>query len=209
MEILVDSLKFSFPPGYEVIKYDECSSYKKFSSAFQLKCECEQCPSHDCQGEACVDFSKCELRQKTVGLKGVDLVAKTSNSLYLIESKDYRKNDNPPVDHIIMEVVKKFRDTLFGIWCGSFCEIDHKKMSFFDKSRRTKLDLKFYFHFESPLLPYKSGLFRSSTKAVPTGTVLERLKQKMGPMKDFVFVTDMDKINSTPAPCEWQVKEKI
>ena len=216
MDVDVDTLKFCFPPQYKCVKYDKCDSFNKLSSAFQMPCECIQCPSQNCKKGKCKDFKNC-LRGKTnEGLKGVDLLATDGTVLYLIESKDYRSTAKPPTDHIVMEVAKKFRDSLFGVWCGSFCESDVSKLTFFENIRRKKLVLKFYFHFESPSTPYPSGLFRATgsrggvkTKTVPLIVMLDKLKQKMGPMGDYVFVGDMDKIRQDPASCEWKVKEKV
>lgn len=216
MDVDVDTLKFCFPPQYKCVKYDECDSFNKLSSAFQMPCECIQCPSQNCQKGRCKDFNNCHRRKKNEGLKGVDILAADGTVLYLIESKDYRSNVKPPVDHIVMEVAKKFRDSLFGVWCGSFCESDNAKQTFFDDIRRKKLAVKFYFHFESPPTPYPSGFFRATgshggvkTKTVSLITMLARLKQKMGPMGDCVFVGDMDKMRQDPASFEWKVKEKI
>ena len=216
MDVDVDTLKFCFPPQYELVKYDECDSFNKLSSAFQMPCECIRCPSRTCPREKCKKINTCHRHKTNEGLKGVDILATDGTILYLIESKDYRRIDKPPTDHIVMEVAKKFRDSLFGVWCGSFCESDASKLIFFDNIRRKKLVLKFYFHFESPSTPYPSGFFRASgsnggvkSKTVPLTTVLYRLKQKMGPLGDYVFAGDMDKIRQDPASCEWRVKEKI
>ena len=151
-------------------------------------------------------------------MKGVDLVAYDGKFLNLIESKDYRKNSNPPVDHIVWEVVKKFRDTLYGVWCGSICEPSGKIQTFLEHCRKGNLTLQFFFHFESPLTPYPSGFHKSSgaqeiggarkTKAVSSVTICEAIKRKMGPMKEYVFVTDMDGMRRNPKLCRWQVEEK-
>ena len=196
---VVDSLVFSFPKDFQVVKYDELESYKRLGSSMQFKCECEKCPSRTCSssGKGCDSQDKCHRRRQNEGLKGVDLVATDTSALYLIEAKDYRKNEKPPTSHIVDEVAKKFRDTLFGIWCGSHCEGDKATRQFLHLARTRPHQLAFIFHFESPLTLYPSGFYRKNLseqrgKVVGLTTVCELLRKKLGPMGDYVNVVDMD-----------------
>lgn len=200
MKMTVDSLEFSFPKSFQVIKYDdEIESFKQLSSTMQFRCECEKCPSHKCQKDICDKYSDCTRKREYEGLKGIDLIAIDNNSeiLYLIESKDYRKTTSPSVDHIVNEVAKKYRDTLFGIWCGSICERDVKNRNILHLARTKPYGIKFIFHFESPNVPYSSGLFRSvqsdsNKKLVPLKNMERRLREKLQMMKDYVEVCDID-----------------
>jgi len=213
MEYIVDTLKFCFPAGYTVIKYDDnCTSLKEFQSNFQMPCECVQCPSRSCS-KKCKDYSNCNHRKNNTGMKAVDVIAYKGNTLNVIESKDYREYSKyhpddpiPPVEHIAMEVAKKFRDTLFVVWCGSICDSEANVRALFEKCRE-KDSLKFFFHFESPATPYPSGVY-SANKAVSLKNMSDAIKKIMGPMADNVFISDMDFINSGKCSCDWTVKEK-
>ena len=217
MKINVDSLDFSFPANFDVIKFDDnILSFKNLSSSMQFPCECFQCPSHNCNHEDCPDFINCDRRKIYEGLKGVDLIAedKVNNNLYLIESKDYRKfyeSDDAksgkklPISHIVDEVIKKFRDTLFGIWCGSICDRDPKTQTFLLLARTKQYNIQFIFHFESPPSPYSSGLYKNG-KAIPITNMQTLLRNKLSVMQNFVNVYDMDCRSTTNYP--WTVTEK-
>ena len=208
----VDSLDFLFPTHFMVAKYDDdFTSFKQLSSSMQFECECSLCPSHSCKKKSCPSFQYCNRQRQNEGLKGVDIIALDDKQkmLFLIEAKDYRKEHNPPVDHIVAEVVKKFRDTLFGIWCGSLCETEKDKNGFLRLTRTKPFSLSFVFHFESPLVPYRTGLHRKSltgdSKVVSLTTLKQRLMQKLGPMKNYVTVCNMETTNNN---CAWTVTER-
>lgn len=214
MEYKIDSLTFKFPDEYSVIKYDDQSkSLKMFQDKFQMPCECVQCPSHSCS-KKCKDYSSCNHQKTKTGMKAVDIIAYKENTLNIIESKDYRKYPEyhtekpiPPVEHIAMEVAKKFRDTLFCVWCGSVCDSEASSIRTFLENCRTKASITFFFHFESPTIPYRSGLYRAD-KAVPLQIMSDAIKKIMGPMADKVFISDIDFINSGKSSCDWTVEEK-
>ena len=205
----VHSLKFTFEQPENAIKFDEQKGFQQLSTAFQMECECLQCGSHKCSKKGCSDYDKCTRKKKNEGLKGVDILFKTPEFLYLIEAKDYRKCVNPPTDHIILEVAKKFRDTLFGVWCIGFISADESCKDFLKKIRMEDISIKFVFHFESPVVPYSSGLYGSKRKIVPLLDIQEKLAQKLGPMKDYLHVVDMDAMAIPSTAYSWKVEEKI
>ena len=130
--------------------------------------------------------------------------------LYIIESKDYRKVSAPPVDHIANEVAKKFRDTLFGIWSGSICEEDTENRNFLYLARTKPYNLQFIFHFESPTVPYNSGLYRASIsgekKVVSLLQMQEKLDRLLGPMKNYLMVFDIS--SKTEKDYPWTVSKR-
>ncbi len=209
MKQQVDTLSFAFPTHFHGLKYDDdLASFKQLSASMQFACECVKCPSRHCTKGDCDDFQACNKRRTNEGLKGVDLlVSDTHGTLFLIEAKDYRETVNPPMDHIVDEVAKKFRDTLFGIWCGSLCETDGVHKNFLHLARTRPYSLAFVFHFESSAAPYRTGLFRHSsngmTKVVSLTSMKQRLKQKLGPMRDYVMVCDTESRNYP-----WTVSER-
>ena len=203
----VDSLIFTFEQPEDAIKFDELKEFQKLSTAFQIECECIQCGSHTCAKKGCRDYDKCARKKKNEGLKGVDILFKTSECLYLIEAKDYRKCVNPPTDHIILEVAKKFRDTLFGVWCVGFISADESCKNFLKKIRMEDIGIEFIFHFESPTTPYRSGLHGPKNKIVPLLDIQEKLAQKLVPMKDCLRVVDMDAM-AVSTKYSWTVGEK-
>ena len=205
----VDSLKFTFELPENAKKFDAQKTFQQLSTAFQLECECVQCGSHSCPKKECKDYSICKRQKKNEGLKGVDVLYKTSDCLYLIEAKDYRKESTPPIDHIILEVAKKFRDTLFGVWCIGFISADESCKDFLKKIRMEDISIRFVFHFESPVVPYSSGLYGSKRKIVPLLDIQEKLAQKLGPMKDYLHVVDMDAMAIPSTAYSWKVEEKI
>lgn len=203
----VDSLDFSYDAkSWTACKFDELSFFKKAGIFFQYECECIQCGSHNCQKKTCVHFNICTRKQKQEGLKGVDVLLKNDRDLYLIEMKDYRKTVKPPIDHIVSEVAKKFRDSLFVLWCASIAADDPQERRLADEVRRKQLSLTFVFHFESPVPPYASGLFSPQRGVQSLSGVYEKLKRKMQFMLGHVFITDMAHLQSEPNSFPWKVK---
>jgi len=228
MKINVNSLDFSFPANFDVIKFDDrIESYKNLSSSMQFPCECEKCPSRDCEKCKQTDwyvYKKCTKYKENEGLKGVDIIAiDLSNNLYLIESKDYSKFNIKEekekkeeekkeeekykilsINHIADEVAKKFRDTLFAIWCGGICDKNSKNRSILNRIRTQTYKIQFIFHFESPIKkPYKSGLLK---KIIPITNMQDLLRTKLSVMQNYVKVYDMDSKKLINYP--WTVTEK-
>lgn len=205
----VDSLEFIYDDalGFTACKFDELSFFKKASSAFQTKCECLKCASSSCPEEACDDYLKCNKKKTFEGLKGVDVLLQNNNTLFLIEMKDYRKCSILPIDHIVSEVAKKFRDTLYVLWCGSQKDEEDDEKRLADSARRKKLGLSFVFHFESPEPAYASGLFSSRRGVIALSSVRDKLAKKLGYMSTHLYVIDMAAMRHSPDLLPWKVEE--
>lgn len=131
------------------------------------------------------------------------MIAKNSSAVFLIESKDYRQNPTPPVDHIVNEVAKKFRDTLFGIWSGTLLGQNDDEERFLNGVLNAASQVNFIFHFESPIAPYASGFIRNN-KVVPLVNMQQSLEIKLGKLKNYLKVVDIDQ----PSQCPWTVTTK-
>ena len=202
----VDSLEFLFPDGCQAWKYDEFLFFKRLSNAFQFRCECEQCPSRECRKVNCPDFGSCSRRKTYDGLKGIDLILQQAHALILIEVKDYRKQTNPPLEHIADEVAKKFRDTLFGLWTGSiFSDLDEERNRL-HAWRAASQDIRLIFHFESPRVPYSSGLYPQG-QLVPLELMTRMLKRRLGPWGSKLEVVNAETLRAHRAHFGWSVLE--
>jgi len=223
MQMLVDkSLVFNFPRSFFVLKWDDSFTHMSLSNHWQFPCECAACPSHQCtpkrRNAGCSVSGVCRAHVKD-GLKSVDLVAEggvSGNELYLIEVKDFTslpnevaKNFNLCLAHYSMTVAKKFRDTLFSLWCGSLLKPSSESVSeqTFARRCRTKSgNMALVFHFESPLVGYKTGLFKGK-KAVSLDLVRQRLFSYTGPeIGQWLQVVDCESMARNAETFPWTVR---
>ena len=94
-------LSFNFPDKWNVIKYDECSFYKK---KFQ--------------------------KVKGGKVKAVDFIAiSPEKTLWLIEVKDYRENQRTKPSDLPLEIAEKVFDTLAGLLPATLSEFDYQKIA--------------------------------------------------------------------------------
>jgi len=120
------------------------------------------------------------------------------------EKKEEEKYKILSINHIADEVAKKFRDTLFAIWCGGICDKNSKNRSILNRIRTQTYKIQFIFHFESPIKkPYKSGLLK---KIIPITNMQDLLRTKLSVMQNYVKVYDMDSKKLINYP--WTVTEK-
>ena len=206
--MIVDSFKVSYDNNMKAHKFDDLPTFKELSGPFQFPCECVKCESHSCKKSACPSFDKCTRHKKNESLKGVDVVLHDDAELFLIEFKDYRTVEIPPVEHIISEVAKKFRDSIYVIWIGSCCASNSDDQVFFDKIRRKQLSLSFIFHFESANPRYTSGLY-AGNHVLAHSLIEKKLQSMLGPMKNFLRVINIETINNNSTSFKWKVEEKI
>ena len=171
-----------------------------------MECECINCASHKCPKELCNSFQCCTRKRAKEGMKGVDILLQKGDDLYLIEMKDYRKNPSPPTDHIASEVAKKFRDSLFVLWCAGIAAEKEDEKRLADSVRRRPLNLHFVFHYESPMPAYATGLFSPKSGVLSLSTVSQKLKEKMSFMKEHLRIMNNDALKNNP-DLPWKVKD--
>ena len=100
-------ISFTFPAGWRASKVDAWTFYrKKFERYFDgVRLACKKCNAE-------VRCRKCNTA-KTIGVKAVDLLAIAPGSVvWLIEVKDYRRNQRTKAIDLADEVAVKVRDSL-------------------------------------------------------------------------------------------------
>ena len=222
MKVTVDkSLTFDFPKEFEVLKWDDGEVHKRLSRAWQFACLCGEWPSHTCtkktrKKSSCPRHLTCKV-SRFDGFKAVDLVCRKGGDLYLVEVKDFNPspkavapdfNQDHVLSHYVMSVAKKFRDTVFALFCGSFMS-DPAVRAEAGSARRMRTNvtaLRFVFHFESPKAPYKTSLFPSG-KVISCATMKEALAGYLGSdLTAWLSVVDCATLQSAPRQLPWTVQ---
>lgn len=220
------SIDFTFPPSgrdsqpSRYVLLDKSNSYKLLSNAWQFECECMICPTHQCTPKrrkvSCAEKETCKAHPKT-GLRAVDIAWFADRRLYLIEVKDFNRPNaavqtnfgNPQVlCHYLQSVARKFRDSLFAIWCGGCMASAASGTETEDLShiRRMADSISFVFHIEVPLVPYKSGFF-SNQKVISLSTIRVKLGQYLGAeLVDWLKVVDIDEMKKSSGILPWRTK---
>lgn len=221
-----DSIDFAFPPSgrdlqpSRCVLLDKCNSYKVLSNAWQFECECKNCPTHRCapkrRDASCAEKVTCRAHPRT-GLQAVDVVWFADRRLYLIEVKDFNRPGamalanfgNPQVlSHYLQSVSRKFRDSLFAIWCGGYMAAGAIGKESLNLSciRRLADSISFVFHIEVPLVSYKSGFFPKQ-KVISLSTIRSKLGQYLGgELVDWLKVVDIDEMKLSSGILPWQTK---
>jgi hypothetical protein len=119
-EITVDELRFTFPDGWNVSKYDDWSHYR---NQFIKVC---------------------------VGVKAIDVLALEGvECCWLLEVKDYRKHVRTKTIDLAEEVAEKARDTLAGLVGAQFRANDDEEKNAARQALRAK-NLQVVLHLEQP-----------------------------------------------------------
>jgi hypothetical protein len=124
MDITVDSLVFSFPDDWEVVKFDDWAFYRN------------------------------QLMKARTGLKAIDLLAIEPGGseqdlvLWLIEVKDYRIHKRSKDVGIAEEMVAKTLDTLSGILPAALNASESEEQDYAQKCLKTK-ELRVVLHLET------------------------------------------------------------
>lgn len=99
-EIEADGFRFSFPAGWEILKYDgyDWPYYDQELRHIRLRINSDA----------------------EIGIRAVDLVARGAGKLWLIEIKDYRKKSREKGETLEDEFARKIFDTLAGLALARF-----------------------------------------------------------------------------------------
>lgn len=213
------SLDFAFRAGDRLVEWDKGVVHSQLGCAWQFGCSCAKCPRNSCKPKkrdsSCVHAATCRAHPKD-GLQAVDVACLSGGILYLIEVKDFgnpaaRKpqnlSDAQTLRHYINSVAKKFRDTVFAIWCGSAVVFNKKGAATADaiRMRRNSRRLKFVFHVELPKVAYASGLY-SKGSAVTLVNLKQALDLVMGcELSRILAVVDMKWMSTHPTVFPWTV----
>lgn len=167
MPTLVEGgLKFEFPADWKAAKLDQWSYYasqfQRLGPGIGLTCghcdaelRCEQCGS-----------------AKTVGIKSVDFLVVDAHSIcWLIEVKDYRREQRTKTIALAEEVALKVRDSLALLASACKNANDPAEKSFARDANQTS-HIRVVLHLEQPAK--HSKLFPC---AIDPADVLQRLKQ--------------------------------
>lgn len=224
MTVVVDkSLTFDFPSGFEVVKWDDGEAHERMSQAWQFACACSECPSHTCtkksrKTSSCPRHSSCKVGRRE-GLKAVDLVCLEGDRLYLVEVKDFNASSkaDPPdftqdhiLSHYVVAVAKKFRDSIFSLFCCSFQRPPDAcaETAFSGRLRAAAKELVFVFHFESPKVAYKTSLYPSGN-AVSLVQMKAALAAYLGAdLVRWLQVVDCSLLKSDPTRLPWTVRRQ-
>ncbi len=220
------TLDFCFPAeknpdaDHRVVAFDKLHFYHRLANTWAFECECEKCPSHGCVKNPadCQEAPGCRVVSKN-GLKAVDAVYWSDPNLYLIEVKDFsvvssvrsvKTSDFSRlrvVRHYRDSVAKKFRDTIFAIWCGGLMndKRDAGMQRVLQELRRRSKTVLFVFHFESPKVPYKSGFYRKQ-QAFRCVDMKESLQKVLGEnLAPYLSVIDLNWMSQHKDAFPWSV----
>jgi Holliday junction resolvase-like predicted endonuclease len=163
------ALTFTFAAGWEAQKYDDWVFYK---SQFQKVCRL-------CNG-----------------IKGVDIVAHDTNTAWLIEVKDYRRNRRKKGIGLVDEVAKKVLDTLAGLVAAKYNASNSSESSMASDILACE-KIRVALHLEQPSRPSK--LF---PKIYDPADVKKGLKVQLKAIDPHPEVLDIASTNPTTY---WQV----
>jgi hypothetical protein len=114
-------LRFTFPDGWNVSKYDEWVHYRNH---FIKVC---------------------------VGVKAIDILAlEPRGSCWLLEIKDYRQHVRTKTIDLAEELAEKARDTLAGLVAAQFCANDDSEKNWARQALRSR-NLSVVLHLEQPI----------------------------------------------------------
>ena len=112
------------------------------------------------------------------------------------------------LSHYLQSVSRKFRDSLFAIWCGGCMAAGASGRESLDLSyiRRLADSISFVFHIEVPQVPYKSGFFPKQ-KVISLSIIRSKLGQYLGAeLVDWLKVVDIDEMKNSSGLLPWQAK---
>lgn len=149
------SLNFEFPDHIDATKYDEWSFYRnQMNSAFG-------------------------------GSKAIDLIGiEKKSTMWLIEIKDYRRNQRTKPIDIADEIAAKARDTLVGLIAALLNANSTDEQSFAKRALKTK-KIRIVLHLEQPLK--HSRLFPIAINPI---NVQQKMKQQLKTIDAHPVVVD-------------------
>ncbi|MEI6785935.1 MAG: hypothetical protein WCQ21_34040 [Verrucomicrobiota bacterium] len=170
------NLACDFPATWHATKYDDWAFYR---NQFSNCCNDGQSPIRALRGTQAVDF----------------LAVDTSQTLWLIELKDYRRHRRTKPERIWTEVALKARDTLAGLFAAKVA-VGHPDHPFATRSLSCTR-LRIVLHLEQPRT--NSHLF---PRAFDPADVQQKLKQLVKAIDAHPRVVELQNMTHVPWTAE-------
>lgn len=124
-DIVVDRFAFDFPPGWTLLKYEDCTYFRKHFN--------------DLASSKALDLLA---------------LAPQHSELWMVEIKDYRRHRRTKPGNLFTEIAHKVRDTLAGLAAARVAANDHQSRSFAADAMRADR-FRVVFLLEQPQKPSK------------------------------------------------------